>query len=62
MQGTVVLDFNGCRIGVGVVGSNFFDESAITWSASISCNYMIECLSFFTVTLESETSSHERNV
>ena len=62
VQRTVVLDFDGCRVGVGVVGADLFDESAITWSASVSCYYVVEWFAFFTVALESQSSCHERNV
>ena len=62
VQCTVVLDFDGRRVRVRVVGADLFDESAITWSASVSCYYVVEWFAFFTVALESQSSCHERNV
>ena len=62
VQRTVVVDFDGSGVGVGVVGADLFDESAITWSASVSCYYVVEWFAFFTVALESQSCCHERNV
>ena len=62
VQCPVVLDFDGRRVGVGAVGADLFNESAITWSASVSCYYVVEWFAFFTVALESQSSCHERNV
>lgn len=62
VQRTVVLDFDGRGVRVGIVGADFFNESAITWSTSVSCYDVIEWFAFFTVALESQSSCHERNV
>ena len=58
VERAVVHDFDGGRIGVGVVSAEFFDETAITLGAGISSYEVVEGFSFLTVTLESEAYSH----
>ena len=61
VQCTVVHDFDGGRVGVGVVGAELFDETTVALGAGISSYEVVEGFSFLTVTLESEAYSHGRN-
>ena len=51
-------DIDGGRVGVGVVGAELFDESAIAFGAGVSSYEVVEGFAFLTVTLESEAYSH----
>ena len=58
VQCTVVHNFDGGRVGVGVVGAELFDETTVALGAGISSYEVVEGFSFLTVTLESEAYSH----
>ena len=58
VQCTVVHDFDGGRVGVGVVGAELFDETTVALGAGVSSYEVVEGFSFLTVTLESEAYSH----
>ena len=62
MQGTVVHDFDGGRVGVGVVDAELLNEAAIALGAGVGSDEVVEGFSFLTVTLESEAYSHGKNV
>ena len=51
-------NFDDGRVGVGIVGAELFDETAITLGAGVSSYEVVEGFSFLTVTLESEAYSH----
>ena len=58
MECTVMHNFDDGRVGVGIVGAELFDETAITLGAGVSSYEVVEGFSFLTVTLESEAYSH----
>jgi hypothetical protein len=62
VQSAVVQHFNGRRVGVGIVSSEFLDEAAIALGAGVSSYEVVEGFSFLTVTLESEAYSHGKNI
>ena len=51
-------NFDGGRVGVGVVGTELFDETTVALGAGISSYEVVEGFAFLTVTLESEAYSH----
>ena len=51
-------NFNGGRVGVGIVGAELFDKTTVALGASISSYEVVEGFALLTVTLESEAYSH----
>jgi hypothetical protein len=62
VEGAIVHDVNRGGVGVGVVCTDFFDESTIALSAGIGGYNVEEGLAFLTVTLEAEACCHLKNV
>ena len=62
VQSTVVYHFDDGRVGVGVVSTEFLDETTVALGAGVSSYEVVEGFSFLTVTLESEAYSHGKNI
>ena len=59
VQCAIKLQINGCRIGVGVVRTDTFDDLAITWRAAVSYYNVVESVVLATVTSQTNLCCHK---
>ena len=57
-----VVEKDGCRVRVRVVGADLLDETSVAWCATVSHNNVEECEILLSVALESDFYSHCESV
>ena len=58
VEGTIEVEVDSCRVGVGVVSAELFGELTVAGGANVSNYDAVESIALATMTLQTNTSCH----